>query len=375
MNAKEDKFIERMKRSSAQGEQKSSHSGQRKVPLDLKILSDDDIVWYKPKKTKGKERNRIDILPWNISKDWYSKLREYQGTPCGVGIGDMEYALIIPVHYDVGVEGEAVLCLSEAFGGQCAICDEMFDKIREDKVKHKELINGLRAKWRCFYNVYDHEDSDFVEIKLWEMSFHLFEKYLREESRDSDEGSIPFAHLSLGKTITFKGREESFGDRTYIEAVSIEFEDREEYHDDVVDSTYKLDTALIIPNSAEVKKSFYAISELTLKLADNEFDGAEEKEEPKKKEKPKRRIKKSKEDELLEIKENKCPSRLNFGVDANNKPECEDCEDDVFEECCDKQVELQSMENAGGWGGADKEVEKDTSIKPKGKKKSFNKKS
>jgi hypothetical protein len=209
-------FIDRMNKQSHQGD---SRGGQKRTALDLSMLKGDgeDLVWYKPKKTKGKERNRIDILPFLVSQKWYSKLRDYNKLPSEREIGKKEHTLMIPVHYDIGISGDTVLCLSEAFGGKCAICDEMFEKYREDEIKNKEYCGKIRAKWRCFYNVFDHEDEEYEGIKLWDMSYHLFEKYLRQESRDSDEGNVPFADLEVGKIVTFKGREKSFGERKFID--------------------------------------------------------------------------------------------------------------------------------------------------------------
>lgn len=365
------KFIDRMNRSSQQGEERG---GQKKTPLDLKILlgdSEDEIVWYKDKKTKGKERNRIDILPWTISAEWYPKLKEYKGIPCEVEEGDLEYALIIPVHYDVGIAGDTVLCLSEAFGGSCAICDEMFELIKEDKVKHKDHIGKLRAKWRCFYNVFDHEDEEFEGIKLWEKSFHLFEKYLRQESRDSEDGTVPFAHLELGKIIIFKGREKSIGDVNFIEAEAIEFEDRDDpYDSDVLDSVYALDTALIIPDPAEVRRSFLQVEEgeeteeKTPKEEEKEKEEEEEKEETTSGKRTPRKRKSEKSDD-----DNKCPSGFEFGVDTNKKDECEQCDEEIFEECCELQDKSSSeekeesgkeeeAERAGNKGKSKKSVKK-----------------
>jgi len=349
MSKKDDGFAERQKRRSQQGEERG---GQRKTALNTNIFKGEDgegVTWYKPKKTKGKERNRIDILPWLISEDWYSGLKEFKGIPCEVEPGEMEYALIIPVHYDVGKNGDTVLCLSEAFGGECAICDEMFEKIKEDKVQHKEYISKLRAKWRCFYNVFDHEDEEFEGIKIWDMSFHLFEKYLRQESRDSDEGNVPFASLELGKVVTFKGREKSFGDRTFIEAESIDFEKREtDYDEDVMESTYKLDTALIIPDPVQVKNSFHQIEEDEDEEEDEDVkDGG-------------KRTGRQKDELPDHSKGKECPEGFRFGIDTNKEDECEKCDEEVFKECCNEQEVLKKEEG-----------EKEKSTTKEKKKKSF----
>jgi hypothetical protein len=387
MSKRSDKFADRQKRRSQQGEEQG---GQRKSALNFdKLKKDagvDDIVFYKPKKTKGKERNRVDILPWLISEEWYHTLREVKGVNSEVEVGEDEGALIIPVHYDVGIGGDTVLCLSNAFGGKCCICDKMFDLMDKDKVKYEKQINKLRAKWRCFYNVFDHEDEEYEGIKIWDMSFHNFEKHVRRESRDSDEGSVPYASLDVGKIVSFKGVEDSMGKIKFIKAESIEFEDRDdEYDEDVMESTFKLDTALIIPTPEAVKKMFYheeAEEEGGEEAEEEEMDEEEESSKKKKKKKkdelpeefdedeedadkasagdPEEEEEDEEEDE--EITE--CPEEHEFGKDYDKEDDCEDCNQAAYDACEKAKKEMRKKKKEG----SNKKEKKEKKDK---KKKSF----
>jgi hypothetical protein len=354
MTKKNTSFADRQRRRSEQGD---ATGGQRKSALNFdKLKKDnglDEIEFYKPKKTKGKERNRIDILPWLISEEWYHNLREVKGINCDVEVGEPEGALIIPVHYDVGIGGDTVLCLSNAFGGKCVICDKMFDLMDNDKIKHEKQINKLRAKWRCFYSVFDHEDEEYEGIKLWDMSFHNFEKHVRRESRDSDEGSVPYASLDVGKIISFKGIEDSMGKIKFIKAESIEFEDRDdEYDEDVMESTFKLDAALIIPTPEAVKKMFYHEEEPE-EGEDVEEEEVDEEEAPKKEKKKKDELPEEFEEEEEDDDEEdddeedddeedddgddeevtECPEDHEFGKDYDKEEDCEDCDQKVYDAC------------------------------------------
>jgi hypothetical protein len=109
-----------------------------------------------------------------------------------------------------------------------------------------------------------------------------------------------------------------------------------------------------------VKKSFYQI----------EDDDDDEEEEEKKNEKVFGKRKKKDElpehgkdeDEDEDESDNRCPFDFEFGIDANHKDECEECDEDIFEECVEEQDKLS------------KNIEDTTKTPKKAKKKSFKRK-
>ena len=82
-----------------------------------------DREFYKP--SHGQQRNVIDILPFVVSQDWYKRLRTFSGRATGMEVGDWDYKLEIPIHFDIGPGRAAFLCLNQAFGERCPICEEL----------------------------------------------------------------------------------------------------------------------------------------------------------------------------------------------------------------------------------------------------------
>lgn len=265
----DDDFVADMKRNAneASDEDIEKQRGKRKTPLsfDNTGIEKEDVNWFKPK--HGKDKNRIDIIPFRITQDWYKDLRipigtwedssKYTTLPTGRKEGQQSYTLIIPIHFDVGTKGDIKLCLREAFGEKCCICDEMFDKISEDKEGNKKIIQRLRPKWRAFYNVIDRKDRE-KGIQLWDISFHCFEKYLRTEIRLSDEGVTPFASLKEGKTLVFRGTQKKIEKISFTEITSIDFDDRKKpYKTSILDEVFSLDEMLDIPTYEDVRSLFF----------------------------------------------------------------------------------------------------------------------
>ena len=298
----------------------------------------ENLEMFKPR--KGRDRNLVDILPFEVSEKWYPSLLSFNGDPIEIQPGELDYKLEVPIHTNIGANNRAIICLREAFGGECAICDRMFEEYNRDN-PDKEITEALRPRWRCFYNVYDYNDTD-KGIMIWDMSYHLFEKYLLEEASISDDEVVIFTSLEDGKSIEFKGVEKKIDKIAFIEAQSIEFKDRDPYNEEDL-NTYPLDKMIYIPTPEEVKELFEMKeaggSEEEEKATEDDTPSPTrtiqrgKKTEEKGAESPKPRERKRKKET------NKCPGGGTFGADCNTLPECQTCPDEVFEACIDKQEE------------------------------------
>ena len=118
----------------------------RKSALDFSKTTK-AINYFQPKTGRGEE-NAIDILPFIITQEWYQKLRTPSGRPVGLEPGDVDYVLMLPLHSGVGPNNDVFLCLREAFGQECPICDDMFEFYRQGE---KEKAAAVRPRWRCWY--------------------------------------------------------------------------------------------------------------------------------------------------------------------------------------------------------------------------------
>ena len=213
----------------------------------LNLFKVEGINFYKPTSDK-KNRNEIDIIPFLATQDWISKMRSFNGAMLDISPGDMLYKLEVPGHPRIGAEERTFLCLKAAFGKSCSICNER-EALKENEEADEDLIKSLYPKWRVFYNIRDRNEEDKEKRrKVWDASYHSFEKFFLEEADMGDDGIVIFADPEEGKTIRFKGRKKNFSGREYLEADSIEFLDRKkQYDEEEIKKSISFDKYLKIP--------------------------------------------------------------------------------------------------------------------------------
>ena len=218
------------------------------------------VRFYQAK--SGKEKlNRLDIIPFEISEDWYASLKGHSNRPTGRQPGDLDYKLEVPVHSFKDLP--PILCLNFAFRKRCSVCEEW---TKQKQAGNEDEARVLQPKWRVFYNIVDRTKKNHFEkgiVQVWEHSFHLFEKYLKEEVDSGRDGTVPFAALdSDGRTLEFKGIEKKIGKTgVYIECPEITFLKRKlEYSDNILKKAFRLDRLLNVPTPEDVEKLFYGFS-------------------------------------------------------------------------------------------------------------------
>ncbi len=244
-----------------------------------KAKSDDRIEKYK---AVYKKTSHIDIMPFEVTQEWYKKLKSRVGETLGIEVGDLDYKLEVPVHKNIGPENKMILCLRLAFGKQCYCCE------RRDESEDEKEKEALKISWRSIYNVIDLDEED-KGVQIFEASQYLFEKELLEQAEVSnEEGIIIFSDLEEGMTVIFRAAEKVFKKSKYPEYKNFGFEERDEpYNEDILDRTYPLDKMLIIPDYAEQRMIFEGIDE----------DEDNETEEPKERKSKKTRKSKPDHDE------------------------------------------------------------------------------
>jgi len=127
--------------------------------------------------------------------------------------------------------------------------------MRKDPDADEEAVKALRAKERQLFNVIDLEKDD-REVLIWEFSYHMFGKILEEEIRDGDEANASFADLVGGKTLSLKFRQKKIGSNKFLEVVNIDFRDRDDYPDKILDSVVDLDAVLNVPSYDALQQAF-----------------------------------------------------------------------------------------------------------------------
>lgn len=172
--------------------------------------------------TTGRQENEFSILPFYIKTDLYSgnkdrkPLMNQQSQQMGHLVeGRVDFSLELPLHRNVGDNRIDMVCLREAFGMKCFLCDCMFDeyKMRDNGEKSKEdadkMAKRFRPSWRNWYNIYNYITSEF---EVWDdVSYHLFQKYLNKEAEKGttdDPSYVNYSHPSKGSVLFVTGIEE-----------------------------------------------------------------------------------------------------------------------------------------------------------------------
>ena len=381
-------YRERLRQRQAQEHADKGKTGlSKKIILDYSRAAGKIINIWAPRYLP--DDNAFDIIPFVITQDWYRKLQNPSGRLNGLEIGMRDYKLQVPIHRNVGDNNDIYLCLREAFGGQCEICDEMFDAYRDGD---KDKASGLRARWRVFYNIYDYADPD-KPIQLFEISYYSFEgtsanapqrTNLIDKASLAPSGLVIFSDLEEGKIIVAKFQKKFIGKIDFPEVTDIRFEDREPYDDSILQKVYPLDSMLIIPKSEEIKKAHFGLDE------DGENEDTETKNQtseaaPVEAEQTQTRTRGTGQSQTKTSEEtpatsgrrpretsapaaekpaestpetpewdkggnwgqDECPAGKKFGIECNSGPECEGkgekaCTEEVFERCSKAYTEYQN---------------------------------
>ncbi len=368
----------------------------------LDISDYEDVNFYKPEKGD----NVIDIVPFEVSEEWYPTLRSPRGKPINVQVGDLDYKLEIAVHRGIGAEEKTVICLLRSFGKPCPICEER--KAADDPAVEKEL----KSTWRSIYNVKEPEGED--TIKIFDVSEYLFERELLEEATQGDD-IVSFSDLEDGMSIKFRAKPEKYDGNAYFKFKKFDFVERDEELDEsILEDVYSFDTMLTIPTYEQIAALFLGASQ----DEDDDDNSSDDEPTPRKKKAPKKKStpdfledlddneivdcpecdrpipedaeecpydecdaefegggqngnsdngddsKDSKSDEIEFDADNpECPFDGNFGDDCMNIEQCDECPEEVFDACSNYKPKTKTKKT--------KKKEEDT---PKKKKKRTRKK-
>jgi len=269
------------------------------------------VEFYKPDKGK----NVIDIIPFVQAN------------------GKPSYVQNVYVHKGIGADKKTVLCLHKMYKKPCPIC-EAVAILGENYKDNEDEYKALKAKQRVLYNVRKTTAPD-EGIKVFEVSWYLFEKEMLKEATDPMENGVEiiiFSDLEEGQSVQFRANEETYGQAKYFKYSSFSFKDRKAIPEKIMKEAVSLDSCLVIPTYKEVQEIFLGISE---------EDYAEEAPKEKKVDEPfpdsKPAERKTKYETLEEVppKENKCPSNHVYYTDVDSHAECANC--DLWTDCTDNK--------------------------------------
>ena len=314
---------------------KFSNFGYLNLPTGVKALKIEEKKYL------------LDFLPYIVSDETHPERNEDEQL---ARKGDIWWRRPFRTHKGVGPDEETVVC-PKSFGKPCPICE--YVKQLQEKGADQDEIYALKSKGRFLYIVIPIGNKKLDEtIMVWDYSYTLFEKQLREEL-ENDPSYDRFPGLTDGLTLEIRFREEKFGKGSYFETSRINFHERDsEYEETILQDVPNLDECLKVLNYKQLEQLFFDTGDIT-DTEDTEEDNdtvtkTTSYRKPKTVNQDKKGIEEEdeefeEEDEVPEKKsprkrgtsskpvDGDCPSGYQFGKDTDRFDECEDCE--VWETC------------------------------------------
>lgn len=195
----------------------------------------------------------LDILPYRVTNERHLERNDADQVALP---GSMWYRSPIKVHRNVGTENESVVC-PRTIGKKCPICEYQLKRIKEGA--DKEEFKLLYPRERSLYAVIPIGHKDFDEVPhVWDMADSLFQETLMEEIK-VDPAFEDFFNLYGGKTLSLRLKWKELGKNPYPEVVSINFEDREDYPEDIMEEVPALDDLVKVLSYEEIHSKFFGI--------------------------------------------------------------------------------------------------------------------
>jgi len=194
--------------------------------------------------------NIFDIVPYEITTE-----DDPKGAP-----EDLWYERTVWVHYDIGAEKKAYACPLRTSKKPCPICVYRAKLIEDDSADEK-TIEDLKPRERQIFNIIPDGEED---VKLYTTSAFLFGKKLRREVNESpDEWVGGFSDLEGGSTLQVRYIEKKLGKNKFLEADRIDFLERDDFGEEILDRTYDLNAILRVLPYDELEKILFELEEGT----------------------------------------------------------------------------------------------------------------
>ncbi len=287
---------------------------------------------------------KLDIIPYIV--------QNVKKHPESTHISDdLWYRYPFYLHNNVGPDRQKIIC-PKTVGKPCPVCEEM-QTIYNDPTGDNKIAGTLRASLRWLYIVIPKNHKKYKEEPhIWNISHHCFQEKFQYELDLGDGDNEDYMSLEEGKTLKIRFIEKSIvnksGTSKFAFTDRVDFTDRDDYDEDILDDLPDLADCVPIPTYDRVSDVFNGIDE-------EEDDTPEEKpkkekkvekKKAEKKEKPKAKPKKEKKEKVLV-----CPHECDFGTDY-----------DEYECCTDDDCALMKECKKASKGSVKEEPEEDTDI-------------
>jgi len=195
------------------------------------------VVVTKLTKSTRNEPTILDIVPYEVQEDGVyhdGKFGEIE-----LHKGDLFPYRTILVHRKIGVDEKYYIC-PRTVKKPCPIC-EYQKALKKDPNGDEELAKSLAPQVKTIMN---RRTKDGIE--LFEHSYANFYEKLEKELREGKEEWYDFAELDGGFTLEVVFSEESYMGNKYLEAGRIDFTERKDIPEKILDQVVNLDECMII---------------------------------------------------------------------------------------------------------------------------------
>lgn len=197
----------------------------------------------------------LSIVPYEVRVNNHPMARK----------GELWYERTFFIHRNIGADNKMYICPLKTFKKPCPICETRAE-LMKDWDANEEQIKALKPSERQLFNV-DMGGKEGVQVL--EMSHFCFGEKLEKEILEGKEEWAGFADLEGGYDVRVRFSETSLGKTTFLEADRIDFEERDDYTEDILDEVVDLDACLKVLEYDQLEKIF-------LELADDYEDHRDE---------------------------------------------------------------------------------------------------
>lgn len=301
-----------------------------------------------------KKKMRLDVVPYKVSVDNHPEAKK----------GELWYERTYYIHRNIGPEQNSVLCPT-TIGKKCPICEE-YNKLRKDPDADEDVVKALRRSERQAFNVID-ADNPKSGIQLMTVSTFAFGDKLEEEIREGADELGSFPYLKGGKTLAVRFTEEKIGTGKFMKCSRIDFEDRDDMDDDVLEEVADLDKIMNILSYDELEKLFLQNEGEDNDEADDDDEDTDKEEDADDKPSKKSKPKKSRDDDEDED-EDDGDEDDDDKADKAESDESDDDDDDAEDDESSDDDEDESSDDSDDDDSDEDEDEEDEKPKKKSKK-------
>jgi hypothetical protein len=280
---------------------------------------------------EGARSFTLDFLPYIVSSEKHVD-RDNENEMAMPGT--QWYRSVVKVHKNVGADNESVVCPT-TIGKKCPICEYRVKRIKEGA--DKEEFKVLYPQERSIYPVIPLEKGFEQVPMLWDMSDFLFQNALMEELAENEDNE-DFFTLENGKTATLRIRWKEFNKNKFPEIVSIDFEDRDPYEEEILEEVPDIDSMLKILSYEEIFAKFF-----NEEISDDEIE--EEEEEPVRNRRASRTAPKEEEEEEEEAPVRRSKKQEEVSVSRRSRKVEQEEDEDVDEKPVQRQRRVTKDES------------------------------